>query len=148
MNIRYSMKNLPVVGLLALGLVLSSNPAMADKADRDGHKGYIAQQFSHQAAKSHNNRGKYTKQHKEHRYDRNDHRKGHKDRSHKYYSSHNSHKHKSHRNHAHRDYHRHGYRGHSHSHNVVNYHDHYVGFDDLRFMVGLHTDRFDIILRD
>jgi hypothetical protein len=31
---------------------------------------------------------------------------------------------------------------------VVNYHDHYPGFDDLRFMVGLHTDRFDIILRD
>ena len=147
MNIRYSMKNLPVVGLLALALVISSNPAMAVKADRDGHKGYIAQQFSHQAAKSHNNRGKYTKRHKEHRYDRNDHRKGHKDRSHKY-SSHNGHKHKSRQNHAHRDNHRHGYRGHSHGHNVVNYHDHYVGFDDLRFMIGLHTDRFDIILRD
>lgn len=148
MNIRSTIKSLPVIGILALGLALSSNAAMADKGDRDGHKGNITQQFSHQADKSHNNTGKYTKRYKERRYNRNDHRKGHKDRSRKYYSSHNGHKHKSHNNHAHRDNHRHGYRGHSHSHNVVNHHDHYVGFDDLRFMVGLHTDRFDIILRD
>jgi hypothetical protein len=33
----------------------------------------------------------------------------------------------------------------------VKYHGHrhhYVDLDELRFMVGLHTDRFDIILRD
>ena len=148
MNIRYSMKTLSVVGLLALGLALSSNPAMADKADRDGHKGNVTQQSSHQAGKSHNDRSKYNKQHKEHRYHRNDYRKGHKDRGHKYYSSHKGHKYKNHHNHVHRDKHGHGYRGHSHTHNVVNHHDHYLGFDDLRFMIGLHTDRFDIILRD
>ena len=151
MNIRSTIKTLPVLAILALGLSLSSNVAMADKGDRNGHKGKIAQQSSHVAGKSHNDTGKYTKRYKERRYDRNDNRKGHKERSHKYYGSHYGNKHKSHNNHAHRDKHQHGYRRHSHSHNVVNHHghrDHYIGFDDLRFMVGLHTDRFDIILRD
>ena len=151
MNIIHTLKSLPVIGLITLGLVLSSNTAMADKAGHDGTKGQIAQQFSHELDKSYGRKHKHAKRHKEQRYDRGRYSYGHSKHSHKHHGRHHGHKHKSHRAHGHGDYHQHGYRGHSHSHSTHNHaghRHHYVDFDDLHFMVGLHTDRFDIILRD
>lgn len=147
MNIITTFKTLPVIGALVLGLALAPNVALAEKGDRGNHKG----QYSQDTGKTHNKARKNNKQHKVHVNDRHGHknlRKGHND---KYYSQHNSRKHNRHGSHAHRDNHRHGYGGHTHSHYVVNHHDHhdrYIDFDDLRFMIGLHTDNFDIILRD
>ena len=146
MNIIHTMKNLPVIGLITIGLALSSNTAMADKADRDGRKGQMAQQFSHELDKSYGKRHKHSKPHKERR-----HGKNYRKHSHKHHSRDHGHRHKGHKSHGHRDYHRHGYRGHSHSYSSLHHvgHGHnYVDFDDLHFMIGLHTDRFDIILRD
>jgi hypothetical protein len=137
------IKSIPVIALLALGLALTSSPAMADKGERSSHKGEIAKQFSHEVNRSHRGTAKPGKRSGSRSHDRNSHKWTRKDRDHRYYKSHDGGKHR-----VHRGKHRHGYTGYPHTHRIVSYHDHHIGMDDLRFMVGLHTDRFDIILRD
>jgi len=143
-----AIKSIPAIALLALGLALSSSPAMADKGERSSHKGEMAKQFSHEASRSHRDTLKPGKRTEHRRHDGKSHKWTRKDRDHRYYISHDGGKYKRHKHHAHRDGHRHVYRGYPHSHRVVSRHDHYFDLDELRFMVGLHTDRFDIILRD
>lgn len=147
MNIRSTIKTLPLIGVLALGLVLSPMTAMADQSDRGSHKG----QYSHDNSKKHNKAHKNARPHKVHEYDRRGHKHAGNKHYDKRYSRHNKHSNNKHFRHSHRDKHRHGSRRHSHSYYVVNdhrHHDHYIDFDDLRFMIGLHTDNFDIIFRD
>ena len=148
-----TLKTLPLISALALGLALSPTLSMADDDKRGGQKTH----YSHDRGQSHNKthnkgayRGEIAKNHSR-RYVANsfDQRRHEKQ----------SHKHKT-KNHYDRSngYHRHGthghdhvYTGHHHRHTVIHdygYREPYVGLDNMRFMLGLHTGNFDIILRD
>lgn len=149
MKIRQTLKNLPVIGVLALGLALSPNLVMADHGDRGKHKS----QYSQDSGKTHKKTRKNDKPRKVHVYDRHGHKKARKNHHGRHFARHDSHKHNRHYGHRgdYRHGHRHGHRAHNHSHYVTNHHDHhdrYVDFDNLRFMIGLHTDNLDIILRE
>ena len=137
MNIRSTIKTLPIIAALAIALAMSPNTAMADKGDRNAHKGQYSKQYSHDAGRSHNRTRKDTRLHKGYAHHGHGHKKVRKSHPDMYYGGH---KHKGHH-----------HRRHSHDHYVVHehgYRDHYVDFDNLRFMIGLHTDQFDIIFRD
>jgi len=131
-----TLKTLPLVGLLALGVALAPVAAQAGPAkhsnDRsssmhDGGKGH--------GGKSHSSSGHY-KAKKHH---------GHKSahvRAHNYYRGH-GHKQHGHKHHGHKH---HG-RGHRHADYVV-VHDHHDDYDPFRLMLGLHFDNIDVIYRD
>jgi hypothetical protein len=147
MNIISKLKTLPIVGALAIGLALSPALSMADNGNHGSHK----KQYSQNTGKSHDKHYRADK-HKEprkivHSYDK----RGHKKASRSHYGKPYGHD----KGHVHykRDKHRHNHnhRGHSHTHYVVNdygYRDHFIDFDDLRFMIGLNTNNVDIIVRD
>ncbi len=146
MNNKITLKYLPLT-LLVTGLALAPTVTMADKGDSRHYKS----QYSQADSRSHSKQRKHTgKQHQ------NSHRKNHRDHSrhnskhqyNKWQSRRNDHAHNKHGNHNHR-YNNH--RGHSHTTYVVNdrhYNDHLYGLNQLRFMIGLHTDNFDITFRD
>ena len=157
MNITSTLKTLPLVGVIALGLAILPATSIAGDGDRGKHK----TQYTTSTGKSHDgrhdkgsHRGDKRKNHNggyvansfdRHHYDK----RGHKHKP-------NRHNHTGHV--RHNNYHRHGDHGHSHvytDHSHTNYvihdhdhRDHYVGLDNLRFMFGLHADNFDIIFRD
>ena len=136
MKLSTTLKTLPLVGVLALGLALAPTTSMADKGDR-GHK----DRYSHDGGKSFKG-GKHDK--RGHGYGHT--KKGHDKHGHDRHSRHQL-------GHAYgHDIrgHRHGHSGHSHSTHVVHDygHQHYLGLGNLRFMLGLHTDNIDIIFRD
>ena len=156
MNIITTLKTLPVVAAVAIGLVLSPAVSMADKAD----SGHQKSQYSHEGGKSHgkahkkgNYRSDKARHKKQHKVTRSYDKRGNKHVSKKHYGKpYGFRKGHAYNRHGHRDNHRHGHRGHSHTHYVVNddydYYDHYLDLDNLRFMIGLHTNNFDIILRE
>ena len=148
-----TLKTLPLVGLMALGVAMAPVVSQADtgkighaieKQSRkhDGGKGqYRDGGKSHRSGKGHYDRGHgyksgHNKGHKKHAYT-----KGHK-RGHNYYSGHSQknygHKHNSHKHHGH---------GHKHADYVV-VHDHYSDYDPFRLMLGLHLDNIELIYRD
>ena len=158
MNLSKTLKTLPLIGALAMGLALTPAISNAD----DDKRGRDKDRYSHDAGKSHKKAHKqahrahkkeWKREHvRDHRRDHRDYRKKH---GHKHVNSHKhgwKKRHGKHYGHRHTHHgHRHGHRGHRHEHVVVrdyDYHDHYVDFDDLRFMIGLHTDNVDIIFRD
>ena len=134
MKLLTTLKTLPLVSILALGLALAPTASMADKGDR-GQKDRYSQHG-----------GKTFKADK----------RGHKDRGHGYghtRKGHDKHSYDRHGSHGrHQVGHAHGYGHDRHSHNnyiVRDYgHQHYSGLGNLRFMLGLHTDNVDIIFRD
>jgi len=147
MNTLSTLKTLPLIALLAMGLALSPAISMADNDKRD--RGHDRVSTRHDGGKGHHRDGG-----KSHRRD-----KGHFDRGHGYSKGHKSghkrvhsynkgHGHKHH-GHTHKVYrpHRHGH-GHA-DHVVVNNHyDHLSEYDRVRLMLGLHFDNIDIIYRD
>lgn len=146
-----TLKTLPLVGLMALGVAMA--PVVSEAAPgavghsvekqarkHDGGKGHYRDGGkSHRGDKGHYDRG-HNKGHKS------DHNKGHNKHGHKsahnYYrghgQKHSGYKHQSHKHHGH---------GHRHSDYVV-VHDHYSDYDPFRLMLGLHLDNIDIIYRD
>lgn len=142
-----TLKTLPLIGLLAVGLALSPAVSMADDDDRGRGKDRVYQK--HDGGKGHSRSGG-----KSHRRD-----KGHYDRGHSYNKGHKS-GHKSVQNHNRGHGHKHHghthkvYRPHNHGHGHVDHvvvHDsyrHLSDYDHFRLMLGLHFDNIDIIYRD
>ena len=159
------MKNITITGLhfkavtliamLALGMALSPMSAMAGNSDRGHHKtGY-----SNNAGK-HHDRGNYRSDKHSKREARHNSHRGSLDRNHKRklnhgygsrYGRHHNHDHKKHVKHYPRYDHHYDHRGHGTTHYVINDYHHrnrYVDYDHLGFMIGLHTNNFDITFRD
>lgn len=145
-----TLKTLPLIGLLAMGLALAPVVSMADDDNRGRGKDRVYQK--HDGGKGH-----YRDAGKSHRRD-----KGHYERGHKkgYAHGHNKAHKKGHRyvqnHHRGHGYKHHGhthkvYRPHNHGHGHVDHvivHDHYSSYDPFRLMLGLHLDNIDIIYRD
>ena len=156
MKIITSLKTLPLISVIALGLALSPTLTMADDGNRGGQK----TQYSNDRGQSHNKthnkgnrRGDAAKNHSrryvansfvQRRHDKQSHKhkaKNHYDRR---YDDHGYHRHGAHG-------HKHVSTTHNHRHTVIHdygYRAPYVDLDNMRFMLGLHTGNFDIILRD
>jgi len=142
-----TLKTLPLIALLAMGLALTPLVSMADDDDRGRGKDRTYQK--HDGGKGH-----YRDGGKSHRRD-----KGHFDRGHSYSKGHKSgHKRvhsynkghgRKHHGHTHKVYRPHNH-GHGHVDHVVvnNHYDHLSDYDRFRLMLGLHFDNIDIIYRD
>ena len=147
-----SLKNLPLISVLATGLVLSPTLSMADNADRGRHKtqysdGGQSHSKGHKGSKKHGNKAHYKSQGKRHKGDY-----GHSSKHHytKGHGNNNDHAHYKRGFNNHRYDHHDSHRDH-HTSYVVNEHhysDYAYGLDPLRLMIGLHTNNFDIIFRD
>lgn len=149
-----SFKKLPVIAAVLMALAVFPGASMADKGDRHGDRGGHDKHYSHDRKKSHDKGHYRVDKHagKSHHYDR--HSRGY-DKHHKHGKRwkgkhHGHHKAHAHNKHKHRGHgHRHGH-GHEHTYVVNDYghRPHYVGFDDLRFMIGLHNPNLDIVFRN
>ena len=147
-----TLKTLPLIGLLAMGLALAPAVTIADD-DRGRGKGRVYQKHdggkghhrehrkSHRDGKGHRDHGHYKKhgRHKGHSHGSIKHAYNHSRHGHKHGHKHHGHKHHGHKHHGH---------GHRHADYVV-VHDHYYDdYDPFRLMLGLHFDNIDIIYRD
>ena len=141
-----SLKTLPLIAALAIGLALWPTLSMADKGDRGGHKNKYSQDNRQSHSKgdkhrnSHSNKGHYKSRDNSHK---SNHGYSSKHRYNKGHGHHNDHVYYKRKHHA-------GHRDH-HTTYIVNdhhYSDYSYGLDPLRFMIGLHTDNVDIIFRD
>ncbi len=136
MNNKTLLKKLSLLGLLATSVVLAPGIALADRGDR----GQSRESYSHDDRRSHSNRNDHRSYGKRHQgYQR-------------YGSAHNQNRgYGHHKNHAHYK-HRYDDRRHNdHTTYVINdgyYASDFYIRDPLRFMIGLHTNNIDIILRD
>lgn len=152
MNTVSSFKKLPLIGAVLLALAVFPGASMAEKGDGYGDRGRSDKHSSYERKNSYNgdsHRGnKFDNKHgnkhgnkhaaKSHHYDR--HKRG--------YDKHSKHgKHWKGKQYGH-DH------DHGHARYVVNnygyrpHHSHHVGFDDLRFMIGLHNPNLDIVFRN
>ena len=142
-----TLKNLPLLALLTAGIVLSPTIVMAGHGDSSHSKG----QYSHDARQSHSKGHKQND--KKHYKSRGKSHKSHNGYSskrlyNKGYGNYNEH---AHYKPGHHNYRHDNHRGQLHTTYIVNDHhyDNYsYGLDPLRFMIGLHTNNFDIIFRD
>ena len=156
-----TLKTLPLIGLLAMGLTLAPAVSLAGDDDRgrdrvyqkhDGGKGkYRDHDRSHRRDYGHKKHGQsHKKSHKKsHKHGGNKHvYKSHRKHGDKHaYSSHRKHGHK-HGGYTRHDHgHRHVNHGHRHVDTVV-VRDHHYDYDPFRLMLGLHFDNIDIIYRD
>ena len=149
-NITYPklhLKTVPLIAMLALGMALAPMSAMASNGDRGHHKAEQSKNVG-----KHHNRGHYRSEkhaYKEPRH--NSHRRNFNHKSkHEYGTRYGRHRNKHVRHYPRYDRH-YDHRGHGTTHYVINdYHhrDHYVDYDHLGFMIGLHTNNFDITFRD
>jgi len=151
MNIIKNLKTLPLLGTLALSILITPGLSAASDKDRGRHNNQYSQYERHT-----NNHG----QQRQHRRHHNDHRQQHAHRGREHHG-HNHHyrapvarvfNHSSQRRHGHahgnRHTHRHGHNAH-HTHTSRAYHPrHWLNMNNLRLMLGVHTDNFDLILRD
>ena len=146
-----TLKNLPLLTILAAGLVLSPTITMAGYGDRN----HVKEKYSHDDRQSHSKGHKRSNKHSNKHYYKS-HGKSHKGKhgyssKHRYnkgYGHHNEHTYYK-RDHHNRRHDRH--RVHNHASYIVNdhhYSDSFYALDPLRFMIGLHTDNFDITFRD
>ena len=143
-----TLKTLPLIGLLAMGLALAPMVSMADDDNRgrgkdrtyqkhDGGKGHYRN-----SGKSHSrDKGQYNRGHGQNKGYAKGHNKGHnKGRKHVYnYGSGHGYAHHGHTHQV--------YRPHTHVEQVV-VHDYHDVYDPFRLMLGLHLDNIDIIYRD
>ncbi|HHJ36523.1 MAG TPA: hypothetical protein ENJ87_12230 [Gammaproteobacteria bacterium] len=129
-NLRNSLKTLPLISVLVTGLALSPMLVLADSDGQDGHH---KQRYSHGTDRSYtkhqgrNYLGKNTRVYNEYG---------------KRYGKHYSHRPKPHYN---------NWPGHrrTYDHRPVYVIDNYYSdLDRIRLMIGLHTDSFDITFRD
>jgi len=163
-----TLKTLPLIGLLAMGLALTPVVSMADDDDRgrgkdrtyqkhDGGKGHYRD-----GGKSHRrDKGQYNRGHGQNKGYAKGHNKGHNKG---YAKSHNkghskgyAKGHNKGRKHVYNYGSGHGYAHHGHTHQVyrphthveqVVVHDYHGVYDPFRLMLGLHLDNIDIIYRD
>ena len=135
-----TLKTLPVIGLLAMGLALAPAVSMADDDHRGRGKDRVYQKYD-------GGKGHHRDSHRSHRRDHGNYNRGYGNKkSHKHVSNHYyGH---SHKNYGH-SYRKHGHKHHGHGHvNHVIVHDHHFDYDPFRLMLGLHFDNIDIIYRD
>ncbi len=145
-----TLKSLPLLTLLAAGLVLSPTMAMAGHGDRSHSKG----QYSHDDNRSHSKGHKRSNKHSN-KAQYKSHGKSHKGNyghssKHLYTKGHGNYNDHGHYKRGFTNHHDH-HRGNQQTTYVVNdhyYNDYSYGLDPLRFMIGLHTNNFDIIFRD
>ena len=149
MNIRNTLSILPLVGLLSL----ATSPVMA--SDNDGHRSHnSSSQGSSQEHRSQPVNPGYRghdpavdPNRTEHRYMQNN-AYGHHGSTRYVFRGHSPHHDRGH-HYGHQSHH-----GHSHSYSysaprIVHHHGYYPHLmNNLRFMLGLHTDNVDIIFRD
>jgi hypothetical protein len=136
-----TLKTLPLIGALAVGMALAPAVSMADNDNRGRGKDRVYQKHDggkghhRDAARSHNRgKGHYARGHNQHKSAAKHHKHG----GHKH--AYNRHYKRGHKHHGH---------GHGHSHSdYVIVHDHYRDYDPFRLMLGLHLDNIDIIYRD
>jgi hypothetical protein len=138
-----TLKTLPLIALLALGLALP----VASMADDDRGRG---KDRVYQKHDGHRDYGK------SHRRDKGHYERGHGHKSRGYAKGHHKdHKHVYNYSKGHR--HDHGYSHHGHKHRVyrphrhvehVIVHDYHDEYDPFRLLLGLHFDNIDIIYRD
>lgn len=147
-------KFIPLIALLAAGLALTPVTSIAANGDRGHFKAEHSKKYSKHSNKGHSrsNKQHYSQSKHGHKNNIGHHlnRHSNKHQNNRYnshykrkYYSHNKHHSKHHNNHLHRGYPTTRY--------VVNnhdYRDHYLDFDHLRFMIGLHTNNFDLTFRD
>ena len=143
MKKRNTLKTLPLIALLTLGMGVLPAVSQADQ-------GKLVSALSHDGGKGHRDYGKSHGRDKG-RYERGH---GHKDRG--YAKGHDKgHKHVYNYSKGHR--HDHGYSHHGHKHHVyrphrhvdhVIVHDYHDEYDPFRLLLGLHFDNIDIIYRD
>ena len=142
------LNTLPLLAVLAVTLFLSPGLSLADNANSGHHK----EKHAHDGGKS-SRKGHVVGHHRSNQHRYKTHGKSHKDkdnysyRPELHYSNGHHNKHvfykRGHHNYVHRTY--------SHINYVVNDHDsndHFNALDQLRFMIGLHSDNLDIILHD
>jgi len=136
MNNKTLLKKLSLLGLLTINIILTPAIALADRGDR----GHSHESHSHDERHSHNNSNDYQTHGKRHQdYQR-------------YGLVYNQSRGRGH--HKHYAHYKHRYDGRRHNHYrtyVVNDDDYVNDFyirDPLGFMIGLHTNNIDIILRD
>ena len=145
-----TLKTLPLIGLLAMGLALAPMASIADDGDRGRGKDRVYQK--HDGGKGH-----YRDAGKSHRRDKGHYERGHKksyvhghnkahSKGHKYVQNHHRGHGYKHHGHTHKVYRPHNH-GHGHVDHVI-VHDHYSSYDPFRLMLGLHLDNIDIIYRD
>ncbi len=146
-----TLKSLPLLTLLAAGLILSPAMAMAGHADRGHSKGQYSQDDrqshskGHKRSNKHTNKANYKSHGKSHKGNYGQNSKHHYTKGHGHYNDHAHYK-RGVNNHRY-DHHR----GNHHTSYVVNdnhYSDYPYGLDHLGLMIGLHTNNFDIIFRD
>ena len=138
-----TLKTLPLIGALAVGMALAPTVSMADDDNHgrgkervyqkhDGGKGH----YRDGARSDHRDKGRYERGHNQHKGIARGAVRELKHGGHKHvYNSHYKHGHKHHdQGHRHADY--------------VIVHDHYRDYDPFRLMLGLHFDNIDIIYRD
>lgn len=168
------LKMLPLIGSMAMALMVAPGISLADRNDREHRRDHRAEQSERRAERREHRREHRQENRREHRREqqgshryneyahnpgqkyffRHGHKKHHKHYKHKH--KHHGHKHHVHKHHGHKHYkHRHGYHaGHHHGHYEPRYivrdrsYRPYVDLSDLRFMFGLHTDNIDLIFRD
>lgn len=139
MNIFTTLKTLPLLAVLTVGLILSPTLSMAGNGEHGQHKAKYSQNAGKSHSKSHN-KGNY----RSNKHSYKTHGKRYK----------GNHSHRSERHHRKHDYYKRGHydhRGHRHTNYIVKDHyypEHFIGLDHLRFMIGLHTDILDITLHD
>ena len=156
MNSKTILKKLPLLTVLAASLVLS--PAIVMAGNGNSERGHFKEQYSKGDYRSHSSSRNHRGELRNNRHDK--HSNKHAYRSYgKDHRGHNKHRSARHydRGHSHQNSYSHYKRrhdGHRHDHHttyVVNdhhYSDNFYGLDPLRFMIGLHTDNFDITFRD
>ena len=146
MNNKTILKNLPLLTLFAASLVLSPAIAVAGQGDRSHSRAQYSHDDHRSHGKGHNRSGKHSNKH-----NYRSHGKSHKGNN--WHRSTNRYD-NGHGHHKGRAYYKRGHDNHRHDHRttyVVNdhhYNDRLYGLDHLRFMIGLHTDNFDITFRD
>jgi len=146
-NSRLRLKIAPLAAMLALGMALTPISAMASNGDRGHHKENHSKNVGKHFDRGNSRSGKHS--YREPRHNNHKRSLGYK-LKHDYgtrYGRHNDHGHRKHV----RYYPRYDHRGHGTTHYVINdnhHRDHYVDYDPLRFMIGLHTNNFDITFRD
>ena len=155
MNTVSGFKKLPLIGAVLMALAVFPGVSMAEKGDGYGDRGRHDKQYSHDRKKSYNGNN-YRGNKRGDKHASKSHRNDQAHRGYNKYSKHDKHskgkryghqKVHAYNKHKHRDDgHRHG-----HARYVVNdygHRPHYVGFDDLRFMIGLHNPNLDIVFRN
>jgi len=160
-KLKNSLKTLPIIAVLAVGFALTPTTSIAAN-DRGHHNGgyskhsakhqdkghYRGNKHSYRGSGKHHNKGHHRSNKHSYKHSANGHKNSIGHHINKHYNKHHYGRHNNHYPRYDRHY---GHRGHNTTHYVVNdygHNGHYHGLNHLRFMIGLHTDNFDITFRD